>query len=146
MTFRNELKYLVNHQQQAGITKRLSLLCQRDSHALEDGGYTVSSLYFDDFENSNFATKLAGYHSKKKFRIRIYNGCDSVIKLERKIKEGWGVKKDSVQISRAEYESILAGIPGHDFSADHPAKDAANITAETRTAVSRHDIDWLRVL
>jgi hypothetical protein len=105
------------------ITNRLSLLCRPDPHALEDGHYTVSSLYFDDFENNNFATKMAGYTNKKKFRIRIYNGRDTIIKLERKIKKGYGVKKDSVLISRAEYESILAGNLGHDFSADHPAKN-----------------------
>jgi hypothetical protein len=123
LTFRNELKYLVNHQQRAVISKRLSLLCQPDSHARENGQYTVSSLYFDDFENNNFATKMAGYSSKKKFRIRIYNGRDTVIKLERKIKEDRGVKKDSIQISRAEYEDILAGNLGHDFSVEHPAKN-----------------------
>jgi len=98
-------------------------LCQPDSHALEEGGYTVSSLYFDDFENSGFATKMAGYPHKKKFRIRIYNGQDQVIKLERKIKEGSAVKKDSVRISRSEYENILAGRLDHDFSADCPVKN-----------------------
>jgi hypothetical protein len=123
MAFRNEWKYLVNRQQKAVIEKRLSLLCQPDSHALQDGGYTVSSLYFDDFQNSNFAIKIAGYQKKKKFRIRIYNDRDDVIKLERKIKKGWAVKKDSVLISQSEYENILTGRIGHDFSADCPVKN-----------------------
>ena len=123
MAFRNELKYLVNHQQKAVIAERLSLLCQPDVHALQDGGYTVSSLYFDDLQNSNFAAKFAGHHSRKKFRIRIYNGSDSVIKLERRIREGWAIRKDSVLISQSEYENILAGRLGHDFSADCPVKN-----------------------
>ena len=35
---------------------------------------------------------------------------------------GLGAKNDSDQISRAEYDSILASNLGHDFSATHPAR------------------------
>lgn len=123
MPFRNEFKYLVNHQQQAVISRRLSLLCQPDPHSLENGSYTVSSLYFDDLENANFAAKLAGLPVKKKFRIRIYNGSDNMIRLERKIKDGTAIKKDTAPISRSEYEDILDGRLGNGFSADSPVKN-----------------------
>lgn len=123
MTFRNELKYLINHQQKAVIAKRLSLLCQPDPKALQDGGYTVSSLYFDDFRNSGFAAKIEGQQNRKKFRIRIYNGSNRVIKLERKTKAGSLIKKDWELINQSQYESILMGCFDHDFSAGSPVKN-----------------------
>lgn len=123
MSFRHEWKYLVSSRQESIISKRLDLICTPDSNAVKEGGYTVSSLYFDDYKNSAYAAKMAGCQSRKKFRIRIYNDSDSVIKLERKVKEGWGVKKDSVLISRAEYEEILHGFAPHSFTAECPVKN-----------------------
>ena len=80
--YRNELKYVINPHQQKVISRRLSLLCEYDSHAPKDGAYTVSSLYLDDYQNSAFTDKLYGVLNKKKFRIRIYNGSDVMV-------EGW---------------------------------------------------------
>ena len=59
----------------------------RDKHA-RAGGYTIRSLYFDDYCNSAYEEKDAGILMRKKYRVRIYNGSDKVIKLERKKKYG----------------------------------------------------------
>ena len=46
---------------------------------------------------------------RDKWRIRIYNFSDRVIKLERKHKNGEFIKKDSLTLSRKECNALLAG-------------------------------------
>lgn len=107
--YRKELKFVINKQELIVISRRLSLLCNYDINAPTNGIYTVSSLYFDDYRNSAYNDKLSGVINRKKYRIRIYNGSDKKINLERKIKNSDVCKKDSTQISRFEYEKILKG-------------------------------------
>ena len=46
---------------------------------IRDSGYTIRSLYFDDYWNSAYAEKDAGILVRKKYRIRIYNfGTNSI--------------------------------------------------------------------
>lgn len=107
--YRNELKYMISSRQAEVISGRLKHLCTVDKNAGSDGYYTVSSLYFDDYVNSGVHDKLDGIERRKKFRIRIYNGQDSIIKLERKVKNRNVCVKDSAVITREEYEQIMAG-------------------------------------
>lgn len=107
--YRNELKYMINSQQEKVISSRLECLCDIDNNANEEGFYRVSSLYFDDYINSGLIDKLDGVIKRKKFRIRVYNGNDSVIKLERKAKNINFCVKDSEKITREEYEKIMEG-------------------------------------
>lgn len=107
--YRKELKYLINRQQQKVIENRLRLICQYDHYARTNGKYTVSSLYFDDYANSAFEDKLAGVIRRKKFRIRVYNRSDRLIKLERKTKHVNAIKKDYTVITREDYHNILSG-------------------------------------
>ena len=74
-----------------------------------DGSYEIRSLYFDDWMNSAYEQKLMGVYFRKKWRIRIYNYSDRKISLERKIKEGNYIFKESASLSREEVERILAG-------------------------------------
>ena len=60
----------------------------KDPHGDSNSRYHVRSLYFDDIHNSGYYEKLNGVGKRKKYRIRIYNHSNSVIKLERKGKEG----------------------------------------------------------
>ena len=46
---------------------------------------------------------------RKKYRVRIYNGSDKVIKLERKKKFGSWIYKEDAPLTRGEFEQILAG-------------------------------------
>lgn len=107
--YRNELKYMINTHQQKVISSRLEQICEIDKNADEQGFYRVTSLYFDDYTDSGVHDKLDGIDKRKKFRIRIYNGKDEVIKLERKVKNTSACVKDSVMITRDEYNHILAG-------------------------------------
>ncbi|HOO32896.1 MAG TPA: polyphosphate polymerase domain-containing protein [Thermotogota bacterium] len=105
--YRHEKKYMINPQQKRVITSRLEKLCKGDPFADENNTYRVSSLYFDDYINSGIEDKLTGNLKRKKFRIRIYNGKDDVIKLERKAKNGNMCLKDAVRISKDEYNAIM---------------------------------------
>jgi hypothetical protein len=109
---RNELKYLINVHQKKVMANRLSRICQRDPFSDRDGGYLVSSLYFDDYKQSAFFEKVNGIRERKKFRVRIYNHQPDVIKLERKTKRGIAIQKSHVPISREEYDSLVGGDAG----------------------------------
>jgi hypothetical protein len=107
--YRNELKYLINAHQKNVMANKLSKICQRDSFSDADGGYLVSSLYFDDYNQSAIFDKLSGIRDRKKFRVRIYNYQSNVIKLERKIKRENVTEKSHIQISKEEYDSLVSG-------------------------------------
>ena len=57
---------------------------KKDTNADSRGDYHIRSLYFDDYNDSALFEKQSGILKRKKYRIRIYNLSDSVIKLEKK--------------------------------------------------------------
>lgn len=108
--FRHELKYYINTATYYVLRHRLSALLSLDENAREDtGDYHIRSLYFDDREDSNLVTKIAGEDSREKFRVRIYNMEDSVIRLERKIKKDQYILKHSCGLTRKEFELLMEG-------------------------------------
>lgn len=107
--YRNELKYFINAHQKNVMANKLSTICQRDSFSDADGGYLVSSLYFDDYNQCAFFDKVSGIRDKKKFRVRVYNYQSSVIKLERKIKRENVTNKTHLRISKEEYDTLVNG-------------------------------------
>ena len=108
-TFRHELKYYINYTEYILLRNTLKALAQLDKYAGENGEYNIRSLYFDDVYESALMDKMGGSDYRKKYRVRIYNFSDDVIKFEKKIKQGQFVTKKSINISRDEYERILAG-------------------------------------
>ena len=107
--FRHELKYYINYAEYILLRNTLKALAQVDKYAGENGEYLIRSLYFDDEYESALLEKLGGSDHRKKYRIRIYNYRDDVIKFEKKIKQGQFVTKKSLNLSRNEYERIIAG-------------------------------------
>ncbi len=107
--FRNELKYFIHEQDYLALRQRLKQVLNPDGHSDANGEYHVRSLYFDDPYNRCFFEKSDGIKSRRKYRLRIYNFSDQVIKLECKYKEDRFIAKEAVRISREEYESILSG-------------------------------------
>ncbi len=91
------------------MENKLRNLCRQDPFSDADGGYLISSLYFDDYTQSAFFDKLSGIRDRKKFRIRVYNYQSNVIKLERKIKRENVTEKSHIQISKVEYDSLVGG-------------------------------------
>jgi hypothetical protein len=107
--YRNEFKFFINAHQKNMMANKLSKICQRDPFSDAEGGYLISSLYFDDYNQSAFFDKVSGIKDRKKFRIRVYNYQPDVIKLERKIKRDTVTEKSHVQISKEEYDSLVRG-------------------------------------
>lgn len=106
--FRNEWKYFLPEWEYEALRRRFDVILDHDSN-VKDGMYMIRSLYFDDYWNSAYEQKMAGVFGRKKYRIRIYNCEDKVIKLERKLKNGNYIYKESANLTRQETEKILAG-------------------------------------
>ena len=106
--FRNELKYVISDPEADMLKSRLSYFMNTDPHA-GGNGYMIRSLYFDDMHNSAYEQKIMGVYARKKWRIRIYDYSDSVISLERKVKNGNYIFKESARLSRDEAERLIEG-------------------------------------
>lgn len=114
---RHELKYYINTVSYEEIRNRLRYVLDFDtggnSHTVDlnepNPGYTITSLYFDDMYNSAMDEKINGTRFRKKYRIRIYNHNEDVIKLECKMKYDSYTAKESSNITRNEYNNILEG-------------------------------------
>lgn len=108
--YRHELKYYITEGDYALLKRKLSLTMEQDAFAKKNGGeYFIRSLYFDDRDDSAFREKLDGTDERDKFRIRIYDMRDDVIKLECKHKSNGYIKKQSIGLSRKEYEKLMSG-------------------------------------
>lgn len=117
--FRHELKYLVTSLQKEIIAERLGCFLGRDAH-VENGIYTIRSLYFDDRMHSAYEEKLMGTECRKKYRIRCYNYSDQTIRLECKNKQGSYIYKEAAALTREEADRIIAGDCGFLASREEP--------------------------
>lgn len=110
MKFRHEMKHLINYRDYILIRSRLKALMRTDVNAADSAGeYFVRSLYFDDYYNHAYNDKFAGVQNRAKYRIRIYNCSDKVIKLEKKIKAGSYNHKLTASLTRDQFYDILQG-------------------------------------
>lgn len=107
--FRNEFKYYLNIYDYLSLKQKLTQLLTLDKNSISEEGYGIRSLYFDGVTNHALYDKNDGIFGREKYRIRIYNGSDTKISLERKSKYGDYVNKEAAPISKLEYESILQG-------------------------------------
>ena len=108
--YRHELKYLISDADAELLAIRLGAAMAPDPYAAKTGGgYHIRSLYFDDPYDSAVEQKVAGVEYRDKWRIRIYNFSDRVIKLERKHKNGQFIKKDSLSLTRNQAQALIAG-------------------------------------
>lgn len=99
MLSRHEEKYILTYAQYALLRQRAIQVLQPDSHG-ENGTYTITSLYFDDPEDTGLYEKLDGLALHSKFRVRTYDSSDRFIKLERKDKQGILTQKISAPIQK----------------------------------------------
>ena len=117
--FRHEIKLLLTQADYRLMSARLSALLMHDENAGEDGEYFIRSLYFDDASHMAYREKLSGVADRKKYRLRIYNHSDLVIKLECKEKRGDRIKKRAVSVPRAAADGMTHG----DFSQLYESDD-----------------------
>jgi len=119
MKFRHELKHEISFSDAFILRKRLSAVTHPDKNAI-GGKYEIRSLYFDTPCDRALQEKVCGVNRREKFRLRLYNGCLSVIKLEKKSKLGGLCQKSSLLISAALAESLSRGEIGKITEATPP--------------------------
>ncbi len=135
--FRHELKYLISKMDMDCCISRISEFARPDPH-VKGGKYFVRSLYFDDMYATAYEDKESGVASRKKYRIRIYDSDESFIRLEKKIKEGAFVRKESSPLTKDEYYMILDGRT--DFLLDRSEQAARDFALEYRVNALRPEV------
>ena len=111
LPLRHELKFFINEMQYIVLSGVLDQVLHRDPNGDEFNEYHIRSLYFDDVWNHALFDKLNGTKDRDKYRIRIYNFSDRIIKLECKTKVGSLISKRSISIPRSLCEQLMAGDP-----------------------------------
>lgn len=107
--FRHEYKYLCTQAQMADLENRVKALLPRDANLGDRAAYGIRSIYFDDMYDSCFRQNEDGYDPRRKYRIRIYDASDKIIKLERKKKVHGLIAKDACRITRQQAEDLIGG-------------------------------------
>ncbi len=108
MDYRHELKFLVSDIDLEIIRYRLLPLMDLDTN--QNGSlYLIRSLYFDDLNDSFKRESEDGIDNRSKYRIRLYNGDDSFIRLEKKTKLHGMTRKESAVLSRDECLQYMGG-------------------------------------
>lgn len=111
MPLRHELKFFISEMQYIVLSGVLDQVLHRDPNGDELNEYHIRSLYFDTIFNDAYFDKINGDQNRDKYRIRIYNMQDRVIKLECKTKVGSLISKRSIQIPRDLCEQLIACDP-----------------------------------
>ena len=109
MTYRHELKFLVPEQELCLLENKVSQIFEKDSHVGAKGVYNIRSIYFDTFDNKYLEENIAGVDNRRKFRIRIYDLNENIIKLECKSTKHGLKKKEICNITKQQCEQLMAG-------------------------------------
>lgn len=87
MLSRHEEKYILTYRQYLVLRGRAMQVLTPDSHG-NAGTYTITSVYYDDPEDTGLYEKLDGLAFHSKFRSRTYDYNTDFVRLERKDKQG----------------------------------------------------------
>ncbi|MDD4797065.1 MAG: polyphosphate polymerase domain-containing protein [Eubacteriales bacterium] len=109
LRYRNELKFICRADMLRLLEHRLTPVTALDRNAGHDGRYAISSLYFDDPQNSCCHDNDLGVGTRSKYRIRMYDYDSSRLRLERKVKNKDKCAKLSCALSGAQYQQLVAG-------------------------------------
>ena len=105
---RTEDKYLISYEEYILLRQRLNQILQHDNNN-PNQHYKISSVYFDDINNSDYWSSVYGNPIRSKFRVRMYDDNPSLIKFEKKTKIYNQCKKDSCRISQEQLRHLLNG-------------------------------------
>ena len=141
---RHELKYHITPAELTVLRGVLAPVMQLDPNGNENNEYHIRSLYFDTINDDALEEKIAGVGNRKKYRIRIYNFSDRVIKLECKSKYGDLISKQSVSIPRDLAEQLIAGDPEGLQRMRHPLFHDVYREMKTRLLRPAVIVDYVR--
>ena len=143
-TLRHELKFYINWQEYRLIRANLAPVLRLDANTKNPEGYLIRSLYFDDLYDTAMREKLVGVQRRDKYRIRIYDYSDAVIKFERKSKYDAFISKDSASIDRKQTEAVLRGDYSSLLSSGNPLLRDIYIKRSTSMLRPAVIVDYLR--
>lgn len=105
---RRELKFYISYKEYLILSNLLKKILKHDKYNKEDkGGYFVRSLYFDTIDNKEFEDKMAGVENRSKYRLRIYDVNDPLVKFEIKRKLDNIISKETCNITREDAIEII---------------------------------------
>ena len=93
------------------LSRTLKATLSPDPNGDENNQYHIRSLYFDTAYDSALYDKINGTANRDKYRIRIYNFSDQMIRLECKSKFRDLISKRSVRITRDLAEQLISADP-----------------------------------
>ena len=105
---RHELKYIISVRDYYELRTRAMAFMRHDEHG-DNGRYFIRSLYLDDVMLADYNQKMDGWNRRRKYRIRIYDLSDEIIKFEIKDKFDSFISKVSDTIGVEELECIIHG-------------------------------------
>ena len=108
---RHELKFFISPIQYQVLSRTLKATLNPDPNGDENNQYHIRSLYFDTAYDSALYDKINGTANRDKYRIRIYNFSDQMIRLECKSKIRDLISKRSVRITRDLAEQLISADP-----------------------------------
>ena len=141
---RHELKYFITPAEMTVLRGVLTPVMQLDPNGNEHNEYHIRSLYFDTINDDALDEKIAGVGNRKKYRIRIYNFSDRVIKLECKSKYGDLISKQSFTIPRELADQLIAGDPEGLQRMRHPLFHDVYREMKTRLLRPAVIVDYVR--
>ena len=104
-TLRHEFKYVIPYEEMLRLRKELDSVLTLD----RGGAYLVRSLYFDNFNDTDYYDKLNGEMARKKVRLRTYDPESNLTKLEIKAKNDIHQLKESLVLDKSESKKIIKG-------------------------------------
>ncbi len=108
---RHELKFFITDIQYHVLSSMLKNVLHPDPNGDENNQYHIRSLYFDTAFDDALNDKISGVANRNKYRIRIYNFSDKMIRLECKSKFRDLISKRSVRITRDLAEQLISADP-----------------------------------
>jgi hypothetical protein len=112
LPLRHELKFYINLMEYHLLSRALDRVLYRDPNGdPERNEYHIRSLYFDTYNNKAMVDKVNGVRDRDKYRLRMYNLSDQLIRMECKTKIGSLISKRSIVIPRSLSEQLMACDP-----------------------------------
>ena len=110
-TYRHELKFFCSEAELQRIENKIKHICSRDPYVGPEGVYRIRSMYFDTYDSRCYRENEAGVDDRAKYRVRIYDTSDSVIKLELKGSFRDRKYKECCSITREQCEQMIQEKP-----------------------------------
>ncbi len=130
--YRHELKYIISSAQLHLLKSRIENIMIPDTHACNNGMYSIRSLYFDDYNNQCFYENENGTDPREKLRMRIYNHSPAHISLECKRKERGKTLKTAAVITEEQALKVIEGIAWQDINGIAPILNKMKLQMDMR--------------